>query len=98
MDTAIFLRDNPVVRDKYQRFYEYLLVDEFQDTNAAQYMLVNEIAAPQNNVFVVGDEDQAIYAFRGADYRNVMQFRKDFPQAKVILLEQIKLPLHSNHP
>src|SRR5262245_37177832 len=88
MDTAILFRDNPEVREKYQRFYEYLLVDEFQDTNAAQYFLVNQLAAPQNNVFVVGDEDQAIYAFRGADYRNVMQFRKDYPQAKVILLEQ----------
>lgn len=88
MDTAILFRDNAEVRDKYQRFYEYLLVDEFQDTNAAQYFLVRQLAAPQNNVFVVGDEDQAIYAFRGADYRNVMQFRKDFPQAKVILLEQ----------
>jgi len=88
MDTAILFRDNAEVREKYQRFYEYLLVDEFQDTNAAQYVLVSLLAAPQNNVFVVGDEDQAIYAFRGADYRNVMQFRKDYPQAKVILLEQ----------
>ncbi len=88
MDMAILFRDNPTVREKYQRFYEYLLVDEFQDTNAAQYVLVSQLAAPQNNVFVVGDEDQAIYAFRGADYRNVMQFRKDYPQAKVILLEQ----------
>ncbi|MCA0454564.1 MAG: UvrD-helicase domain-containing protein [Chloroflexi bacterium] len=88
MDTAVLFRDNAEVREKYQRFYEYLLVDEFQDTNAAQYVLVSQLAAPQNNVFVVGDEDQAIYAFRGADYRNVMQFRKDFPQARVILLEQ----------
>ncbi|MBI1276871.1 MAG: AAA family ATPase [Anaerolineaceae bacterium] len=88
MDTAILFRDTAQVREKYQRFYEYLLVDEFQDTNAAQYVLVSLLAAPQNNVFVVGDEDQAIYAFRGADYRNVMQFRKDYPQAKVILLEQ----------
>lgn len=88
MDTAVLFRDNVEVREKYQRFYEYLLVDEFQDTNAAQYVLVSQLAAPQNNVFVVGDEDQAIYAFRGADYRNVMQFRKDYPQAKVILLEQ----------
>jgi DNA helicase-2/ATP-dependent DNA helicase PcrA len=88
MDTAVLFRDNAEVREKYQRFYEYLLVDEFQDTNAAQYVLVSQLAAPQNNVFVVGDEDQAIYAFRGADYRNVMQFRKDYPQAKVILLEQ----------
>lgn len=88
MDMAILLRDNEFVRARYQQFYEYLLVDEFQDTNAAQYFLVSELGKPQNNVFVVGDEDQAIYAFRGADYRNVAQFRKDFPQAQVILLEQ----------
>lgn len=88
MDTAVLFRDNPEIRARYQQFYEHLLVDEFQDTNAAQYMLVRQLAAPQNNVFVVGDEDQAIYAFRGADYRNVMQFRSDFPNATVILLEQ----------
>jgi ATP-dependent DNA helicase UvrD/PcrA len=88
MDTAILFRDHEEVLKKYQNFYEYLLVDEFQDTNAAQYALVQMLAAPQNNVFVVGDEDQAIYGFRGADYRNVIQFRKDFPNAKIILLEQ----------
>jgi DNA helicase-2/ATP-dependent DNA helicase PcrA len=88
MDTAILFRDHPDVLAKYQRFYDYLLVDEFQDTNAAQYVLVRQLAAPQNNVFVVGDEDQAIYGFRGADYRNVLQFRKDYPDARIILLEQ----------
>jgi ATP-dependent DNA helicase UvrD/PcrA len=88
MDMAILFRDHKDILEKYQRFYEYLLVDEFQDTNAAQYALVQMLAAPKNNVFVVGDEDQAIYGFRGADYRNVMQFRRDFPNAKVILLEQ----------
>jgi DNA helicase-2/ATP-dependent DNA helicase PcrA len=88
MDTAILFREHPEVLERYQRNTEYLLVDEFQDTNAAQYFLVRELAKPQNNVFVVGDEDQAIYGFRGADYRNVEQFRKDFPNAKVILLEQ----------
>jgi DNA helicase-2/ATP-dependent DNA helicase PcrA len=88
LDTAVLLRDDAEVRDRYQRFIEYLLIDEFQDTNAAQYALVRLLAAPQNSVFVVGDEDQAIYGFRGADYRNVLQFRKDFPKAKVVLLEQ----------
>ncbi len=88
MDTAILMRENDAVREKYQRFFEYLLVDEFQDTNMAQYELVKILAKPQDNVFVVGDEDQAIYGFRGADYRNVLQFRRDFPQARVILLEQ----------
>ncbi len=88
MQMVILLRDNENVRQKYQRFLEYVLVDEFQDTNGAQYRLVELFAAPQNNVFVVGDEDQGIYAFRGADYRNVLQFRSDYPDAKVILLEQ----------
>ena len=88
MDTAVLFRENPDLMERYQRNTEHLLVDEFQDTNAAQYFLVRELAKPQNNVFVVGDEDQAIYGFRGADYRNVQQFRADFPQAKVILLEQ----------
>ncbi|MDX2137504.1 MAG: UvrD-helicase domain-containing protein [Chloroflexota bacterium] len=88
MQTVILLRTQDMVREKYQRRLEYVLVDEFQDTNLAQYELVRLFAAPQNNVFVVGDEDQGIYAFRGADYRNVMQFKQDYPQAKVLLLEQ----------
>ncbi len=88
MDTVMLFRDQPEVLARYQRFYEYLLVDEFQDTNAAQYLLVRQLGEPQNNIFVVGDEDQAIYGFRGADYRNVLQFRHDFPAAQVILLEQ----------
>jgi DNA helicase-2/ATP-dependent DNA helicase PcrA len=88
MQTVIMLRENDPVRQKYQERFEYVLVDEFQDTNQAQYQLVRLFAAPQNNVLVVGDEDQGIYAFRGADYRNVMQFRNDYPDARVILLEQ----------
>lgn len=88
MQTVLLLRNYPDVRDKYQTRYEYVLVDEFQDTNTAQYQLVKLLALPQNNVFVVGDEDQGIYAFRGADYRNVMQFRRDYADARVILLEQ----------
>ncbi|HYO89625.1 MAG TPA: 3'-5' exonuclease, partial [Candidatus Limnocylindrales bacterium] len=88
MNTALLLTGHEEVRQKYQQRYEYVLVDEFQDTNLAQYELVRILARPQDNVFVVGDEDQGIYAFRGADYRNVMQFRKDYPSAKVVLLEQ----------
>ncbi len=88
MQAVILMRDNAGVREKYQQRFEHILVDEFQDTNLAQYQLVQILAKPQNNVFVVGDEDQGIYAFRGADYRNVMQFRRDYPQARVILLEQ----------
>lgn len=88
MQTVLLLRRDESARQKYQRRFEYILVDEFQDTNQAQYQLVRLLAAPQDNVFVVGDEDQGIYAFRGADYRNVMQFRRDYPAARVILLEQ----------
>ncbi len=88
MQTVILLRDDDGIRAKYQQRFEHVLVDEFQDTNQAQYTLVELFGKPQQNVFVVGDEDQGIYAFRGADYRNVMQFRRDYPDAQVILLEQ----------
>ena len=88
MQTVLLLRDNDEVREKYGRFYEHILVDEFQDTNIAQYKLVELFGQPQQNIFVVGDEDQGIYAFRGADYRNVMNFRRDYPDARMILLEQ----------
>ncbi|MBC8100173.1 MAG: UvrD-helicase domain-containing protein [Armatimonadetes bacterium] len=88
MQMALLLRDNDAVREKYQRLTEYVLVDEFQDTNLAQYQLVQSLAKPDDNLLVVGDEDQGIYAFRGADYRNVLLFRQDHPSAQVILLEQ----------
>jgi DNA helicase-2/ATP-dependent DNA helicase PcrA len=87
-EMVYMLREHDDVREKYQHLFDFILVDEFQDTNTAQYKLVQLLAAPRNNVFVVGDEDQGIYAFRGADYRNVMQFRRDYPQAQVFLLEQ----------
>ena len=82
------LREHPDVREAYQRRWQHLLVDEFQDTNMAQYEIVRLLAGPEPSVFVVGDEDQSIYAFRGADYRNVQRFRQDFPNARVILLEE----------
>lgn len=88
MQMVLLLKNNEVIRQKYQQRYPFVMVDEFQDTNTVQYQLVQLFAMPQNNVFVVGDEDQSIYAFRGADFRNVMRFRNDYPQAKVILLEQ----------
>jgi len=88
MITANLMTNATEVRDKYQRMMEWVLVDEFQDTNTAQYQLVKALTAPQNNIFAVGDEDQGIYAFRGADWRNVQQFRRDYPAAHVILLEQ----------
>ena len=88
LNMALLMRDNETVREKYQQRFEYVLVDEFQDTNKVQYELVRCFAAPQDKVFVVGDEDQAIYAFRGADYRNVLRYESDYPQLTKILLEQ----------
>ncbi len=91
MHAVLLLRRNKEVRRKYQNKWRYVLVDEFQDTNTAQYDLAALlVGAPDgnNNIFVVGDEDQSIYRFRGADYRNVFGFRRDYPAAKVVLLEQ----------
>lgn len=91
MRTTLLLRHNHEVRTKYQQKWQYLLVDEFQDTNTAQYEMLAALAGEptkNRNLFVVGDEDQSIYRFRGADYRNVMRFREEYPDAKVILLEQ----------
>lgn len=85
---VLTLQESDVLREKYQHKFEYVLVDEFQDTNTAQYQLVKLFGFPQNNIFVVGDEDQSIYAFRGADYRNVLRFRQDYADSQVILLEQ----------
>jgi len=86
---AVHLFDrHPEVLAKYQRRYQHILVDEFQDTNTAQYALVRRLAGESGNLFAVGDEDQSIYAFRGADFRNVHRFRRDYPEARVILLEE----------
>ncbi|MBV7337149.1 UvrD-helicase domain-containing protein [Chloroflexi bacterium TSY] len=91
MKTTMLLRDSEELRIKYQQKWQYILVDEFQDTNTAQYELIRLLANEfegKRNLFVVGDEDQSVYRFRGADYRNVANFRNDYPEAKVILLEQ----------
>ncbi|MCD6291508.1 MAG: UvrD-helicase domain-containing protein [Anaerolineae bacterium] len=88
MQAVILFRREPAVLERYQERYEHILVDEFQDTNSAQYELVKLLSALWRNLFVVGDEDQSIYRFRGADYRNVQRFRQDFPDARVILLER----------
>ena len=85
---AVLLSDHPEVREKYARRYQHILVDEFQDTNMAQYTLLNHLASYHRNIFVVGDSDQSIYRWRGADYRNVMRFESDYPEAEIILLEQ----------
>jgi len=85
---AILLNDNDKIREKYSRRYQQILVDEFQDTNMAQYTLLKHLASYHKNIFVVGDSDQSIYRWRGADYRNVRRFEQDFPDTEVILLEQ----------
>jgi DNA helicase-2/ATP-dependent DNA helicase PcrA len=86
--TARMLEENPAVREKYARRFEQVLVDEFQDTNLAQYTLIKHLSSVHRNIFVVGDPDQSIYKWRGADWRNIHRFEQDFPEAQVILLEQ----------
>jgi DNA helicase II / ATP-dependent DNA helicase PcrA len=86
--TARLLEDVPSVRDKYAQRFRHVLVDEFQDTNLSQYALVKHLASFHRNIFCVGDPDQSIYAWRGADWRNVQRFDQDFPEAQTILLEQ----------
>src|SRR5512136_888258 len=86
--TAHLLSEFPPVREKYAQRFHYVLVDEFQDTNFAQYVLLKHLASVNGNIFVVGDPDQSVYRWRGADYRNVQRFEQDFPEAQVILLEQ----------
>jgi DNA helicase II / ATP-dependent DNA helicase PcrA len=82
------MEENPAIRERYARRFEHVLVDEFQDTNTAQYTLLKHLASYHHNIFVVGDEDQSIYRWRGADYRNVLYFENDYPEATKILLEQ----------
>ncbi len=88
LETVRLLVDNPQVRERYARRFEHILVDEFQDTNLVQYELLKLLGSVHSNLFVVGDEDQSIYRWRGADYRNVLRFEQDFPDCLKILLEQ----------
>jgi len=88
MRTVELFSEHPDVLARYQRRYLYILVDEWQDTNMVQYELVKLLAGERRNLFVVGDEDQSIYRFRGADFRNVYRFREDYLKAKTLLLEQ----------
>ena len=88
MLTVELLESDPAVRERYQRRFEHVLVDEYQDTNHAQYRLVRVLGEPQRNVMVVGDDDQGIYSWRGADIRNILDFERDYPDAHVVALEQ----------
>lgn len=82
------VKSNQTVRERYQHRFQHVLVDEFQDTNAIQYEWLKLFSAPQNNLFVVGDDDQSIYGWRGAKVENILTFEKDFPSAKTIRMEQ----------
>ena len=86
--TIKILTENPDVLEYYTEKFKYVLVDEYQDTNKAQFMLVSILASKYGNITVVGDNDQGIYSFRGADITNILNFEKDFPGTKIIKLEQ----------
>ena len=88
MQTVALLELFPEVRERYQTRFRYIHVDEYQDTNHAQYRLVNILAAAHRNLCVVGDDDQSVYSWRGADIRNILDFERDYPEAKVVKLEQ----------
>lgn len=88
IEAVRMLRDNAEVRNKWRKQFEYILIDEYQDTNAAQYQIVKLLINEQQNICVVGDDWQSIYSWRGADFTNILNFERDFPGAKVVKLEQ----------
>jgi ATP-dependent DNA helicase UvrD/PcrA len=88
LEAVRLLKSVPRVREYYNQRFQYLLVDEYQDTNRPQYELMRALAGTRHNVCAVGDEDQSIYSWRGADIRNILEFEKDFPEAKIVRLEQ----------
>ena len=87
-ETVRLFRDHPAVLEHYQEWFRYILVDEYQDTNRAQYQLVNLLADKYRNVCVVGDADQGVYSWRGATIQNLLDFERDYPDAEVFLMEQ----------
>ncbi|MGZ4786970.1 MAG: ATP-dependent helicase [Terriglobales bacterium] len=88
LETVRLLKSVEIVRQHYQRRFRYVLVDEYQDTNRPQYELMKLLAGEHHNICAVGDEDQSIYSWRGADIRNILEFERDFPEAKIVRLEQ----------
>jgi DNA helicase-2/ATP-dependent DNA helicase PcrA len=88
LETVRLLKSSGEVRERYNRRYKYLMIDGYQDTNRPQYELMKLLTGPEGNVCVVGDEDQSIYSWRGADIRNILEFEKDFPGVRTIRLEQ----------
>ncbi len=88
LEAVRLLKSAPPVREYYNRRFQYLLIDEYQDTNRPQYELMRLLVSDRHNVCAVGDEDQSIYSWRGADIRNILEFEQDFPEAKIIRLEQ----------
>ncbi|HOX40690.1 MAG TPA: UvrD-helicase domain-containing protein [bacterium] len=88
MQCVVLFQNNPEILQKYQETFRYILVDEYQDTNQAQYLWTKLLAAKHQNLMVVGDDYQSIYSWRGANFRNILNFEKDYPTAKVIKLEQ----------
>ncbi len=84
---VLLFQEHPDILEMYQNRYRYILIDEYQDTNAVQYKLVKLLASKRKNLFVVGDPDQSIYQFRGANYKNILNFEKDYPDTKVVSLE-----------
>lgn len=87
-ETVRLLKTQPEIRRKWQRQFQYILIDEYQDTNAAQYNLVKLLVGETQNICVVGDDWQSIYSWRGADFKNILNFERDYPKALVVLLEQ----------
>lgn len=88
MMTNLLFRDHPDILERYQQKFDYILVDEYQDTNYSQYLIINKLAEQHHNITVVGDDAQSIYAFRGARIENIFSFRRDYPEHKVFKLEQ----------
>ena len=87
-NAVLLMKQNPDILEGYRKRFEYIQVDEYQDINTAQYQLISSIAHPLNNLYVVGDPDQSIYGWRGADIRNILRFEHDFPGARIFKLQQ----------